>query len=59
MQMGGYKDGQVVETFNIVLKQMLPYIGSMNEPNQAGILSFTAAVTNSTYRDGARGKKEE
>ena len=57
--MGEYKDGQVVETFNSILKRMLPYLGSMNEPRQAGILNFTAAASNTSYRDGARGKMED
>ena len=57
--MGDYKDGQVVETFNSILKRMLPYLGSMNEPRQAGILNFTSAASNTTYRDGVRGKMEE
>ena len=38
---------------------MLPYLGSMNEPRQAGVLNFTAAASNSSYRDVARGKMEE
>ena len=56
---GDYKDGQVVETFNIILKRILPYLGSMNEPRQASILKFTAAASNTSYRDGARGKMED
>ena len=57
--MGDYKDGQVVETYNSMLKKMLHFLGSMNEPRQSGMLSVTAAAFNTDYREQVRQQMED
>jgi hypothetical protein len=57
--MGDYKDGQVVETYNSMLKKMLHFLGSMNEPRQSGMLSVTAAAFNTDYREQMRQQMED